>query len=29
LTSPHEAVISSRGRSRQTQFQHKSRRHRP
>ena len=27
LTSPHEAVISSRGRSRQTQFQHKSRRH--
>ena len=28
LTSPHEAVISSRGRSRQTQFQHKSRRHR-
>src|ERR1019366_5053309 len=27
LTSPHEAVISSRGRLRQTQFQHKSRRH--
>src|ERR1019366_9043224 len=27
LISPHEAVISSRGRLRQTQFQHKSRRH--
>ena len=27
LTSPHEAVISSRGRLCQTQFQHKSRRH--
>jgi hypothetical protein len=26
-TSPHEAVISSRGRLCQTQFQHKSRRH--
>jgi transposase-like protein len=28
LTSPHDAVISSRWRLRQTQFQHKSRRHR-
>src|SRR5580704_17638940 len=28
LTSPHEAVISSRGRLCQTQFQHTSRRHR-
>jgi hypothetical protein len=27
LTSPHDAVTSSRWRSRQNQFQHKSRRH--